>query len=51
MGRLIEQHQSGRSDHSRIIWALFMLAGFLTQVHGRQAALSSERAAPLQRLA
>jgi asparagine synthase (glutamine-hydrolysing) len=51
VARLIEQHQSGRSDHSRIIWALFMLAGFLTQVHERQASLSSERAAPLQRLA
>jgi asparagine synthase (glutamine-hydrolysing) len=35
--RLIEQHRSGRSDHSRMIWALFMFAGFLTRVHGRDA--------------
>jgi asparagine synthase (glutamine-hydrolysing) len=35
--RLIEQHRSGRSDHGRLIWALFMFAGFLTRVHGREA--------------
>ena len=35
--RLIEQHRSGRSDHSRLIWALFMFAGFLARVHGREA--------------
>jgi asparagine synthase (glutamine-hydrolysing) len=35
--RLIEQHQSGRSDHSRLIWALFMFAGFLAKVHGGAA--------------
>jgi asparagine synthase (glutamine-hydrolysing) len=35
--RLIEQHRSGRSDHSRMIWALFMFAGFLAGVHGRDA--------------
>jgi asparagine synthase (glutamine-hydrolysing) len=44
--RLIEQHRSGRSDHSRIIWALFMLSGFLTRVHERQAALPGDRAGP-----
>jgi hypothetical protein len=33
VARLIEQHQSGRSDHSRMIWALFMSAGFLARVH------------------
>jgi asparagine synthase (glutamine-hydrolysing) len=33
--RLIEQHRSGRSDHSRLIWALFMFAGFLARVHER----------------
>ncbi len=35
--RLIEQHRSGRSDHSRMIWALFMFAGFLARVHEREA--------------
>ena len=35
--RLIEQHRSGRSDHGRLIWALFMFAGFLAQVHGKEA--------------
>ena len=39
VARLLQQHQSGRSDHSRTIWALFMFAGFLTRVHGRQAPL------------
>ncbi len=36
--RLIEQHRSGRSDHSRLIWALFMFAGFLARVHEPEAA-------------
>ena len=40
IARLIAQHQSGRSDHSRMIWALFMFAGFLTRVHGGQAQLA-----------
>ena len=44
-GRLIAQHRSGRRDHSRIIWALFMFAGFLAQVHGRDASLSDAGAA------
>jgi asparagine synthase (glutamine-hydrolysing) len=35
--RMIEQHRSGRSDHGRLIWALFMFAGFLAQVHGTEA--------------
>jgi asparagine synthase (glutamine-hydrolysing) len=34
---LIREHRSGRSDHSRLIWALFMFAGFLTRVHERDA--------------
>jgi asparagine synthase (glutamine-hydrolysing) len=45
VARLVGQHQSGRSDHSRIIWALFMFAGFLTRVHERQAAVADARAA------
>ena len=36
--RLIDQHRSGRSDHGRLIWALFMFAGFLARVHEREAA-------------
>jgi asparagine synthase (glutamine-hydrolysing) len=44
VARLIEQHQSGRSDHSRIIWALFMFAGFVTQVHERHAAIPADHA-------
>jgi len=34
VGRLIEEHRGGGSDHGRTIWALFMLAGFLQRVHG-----------------
>jgi asparagine synthase (glutamine-hydrolysing) len=37
VARLIERHRSGRSDHSRMIWALFMFAGFLARVHERGA--------------
>jgi asparagine synthase (glutamine-hydrolysing) len=33
VARLLAQHRSGRRDHSRIIWALFMFAGFLARVH------------------
>ena len=36
--RLIEQHRSGRSDHGRLIWALFMFGRFLTRVHEPEAA-------------
>jgi asparagine synthase (glutamine-hydrolysing) len=44
VGRLIEQHRRGRRDHSRTIWALFMLAGFLDRVHGRaEPALDDRR--------
>jgi len=38
--RLIEDHEGGGSDHSRTIWALFMLAGFLHRVHGCEQPLS-----------
>jgi asparagine synthase (glutamine-hydrolysing) len=40
IARLVARHRSGRSDHSRIIWALFMFAGFLVRVHDREAPLS-----------
>jgi asparagine synthase (glutamine-hydrolysing) len=48
VARLIEQHESGRSDHSRMIWALFMFQGFLSRVHARQAAIAGERPASSQ---
>ena len=31
--RLIAEHRGGGRDHSRTIWALYMLAGFLSRVH------------------
>jgi asparagine synthase (glutamine-hydrolysing) len=31
--RLIEQHRSGVSDHSRVLWLLWMFQGFLNDVH------------------
>jgi asparagine synthase (glutamine-hydrolysing) len=31
--RLIEQHRSGLSDHSRVLWLLWMFQGFLNDVH------------------
>jgi asparagine synthase (glutamine-hydrolysing) len=40
VARLLEQHQSGRRDHSRAIWALFMFAGFLSRVHACERPLS-----------
>ncbi|HXJ00612.1 MAG TPA: XrtA/PEP-CTERM system amidotransferase [Micropepsaceae bacterium] len=33
IGKLIEQHRSGLSDHSRILWLLWMFQGFLNDVH------------------
>jgi asparagine synthase (glutamine-hydrolysing) len=39
VARLLAQHQSGRRDHSRAIWALFMFAGFLRRVHGGERPL------------
>ena len=32
--RLMEQHASGSSDHSAILWSLVMFESFLRQVHG-----------------
>jgi asparagine synthase (glutamine-hydrolysing) len=34
---LVEQHQSGFSDHSAIIWSLMMFESFLGNVHERAA--------------
>jgi hypothetical protein len=48
--RLIAQHRSGRSDHSRLIWALFMFSRFLTRVHGGQAQLAGGAASSHQRM-
>ena len=50
IARLIAQHRSGRSDHSRLIWALFMFARFLTRVHGGQAQLAGDAANSHQRM-
>ncbi len=33
IGRLLEQHRSGLSDHSRVLWLLWMFHGFLKKVH------------------
>jgi len=33
--RLVDQHQSGTSDHSSAIWSLMMFEGFLQHVHGK----------------
>jgi asparagine synthase (glutamine-hydrolysing) len=41
---LLDQHQSGRRDHSAALWALLMFAAFLRQVDGRAAAPPEERA-------
>ncbi|HEX6113700.1 MAG TPA: XrtA/PEP-CTERM system amidotransferase [Geminicoccaceae bacterium] len=46
--RLIAQHRSGRSDHSRIIWALYIFAGFLARVHERRPPSSGHHASMLQ---
>jgi asparagine synthase (glutamine-hydrolysing) len=35
--RLIEQHRSGLSDHSRVLWLLWMFQGFLNDVHAPAA--------------
>ena len=34
LDRIVEQHQSGGSDHSAVMWALLMFEGFLREVHG-----------------
>lgn len=31
--KLVNQHMSGMSDHSQVLWALMMFSGFLDQVH------------------
>jgi asparagine synthase (glutamine-hydrolysing) len=46
--RLLDQHRSGRRDHSRIIWALFMFAGFLARVHEPRAETPDNRAGSSQ---
>jgi asparagine synthase (glutamine-hydrolysing) len=46
VAQLIEQHRSGRSDHSRIIWALLMFAGFLSRVHEAQVPLTDPTHSP-----
>jgi asparagine synthase (glutamine-hydrolysing) len=46
VSRLIDRHRGGRSDHSRAIWALFMLARFLERVHPLEAPSFALRAPP-----
>ncbi len=36
--RLVDQHQSGRWDHSRALWSLTMFDAFLRRVHDAPAA-------------
>ena len=38
LSQLVEQHQSGISDHSSAIWSLLMFEAFLRNVHERDAA-------------
>jgi asparagine synthase (glutamine-hydrolysing) len=33
VSRLVERHETGRHDHSRALWLLWMFQGFLRQVH------------------
>ena len=35
LSELVEQHQSGRFDHSSAIWSLMMFESFLRNVHGQ----------------
>ena len=35
--RLIERHRNGLSDHSRVLWLLWMFKGFLNDVHAPSA--------------
>jgi asparagine synthase (glutamine-hydrolysing) len=41
IARLIAQHSSGRRDHSRVLWLLWMFQGFLNDVHSSPAAVKS----------
>ena len=36
LGLLIDQHQSGVSDHSAVLWSLLMFESFLRQVHAAE---------------
>jgi asparagine synthase (glutamine-hydrolysing) len=36
---LVEQHESGVSDHSSAIWSLMMFDAFLRNTHGRAEAI------------
>jgi hypothetical protein len=35
IGRLLNEHSSGMSDHSAAIWALLMFESFLDNVHSK----------------
>ena len=40
---LVDEHQSGRRDHSSALWALLMFDSFLRQVHAPSGAPAAER--------
>ncbi|HEX3485312.1 MAG TPA: asparagine synthase-related protein, partial [Micropepsaceae bacterium] len=44
IGKLIEQHRSGISDHSRVLWLLWMFQGFLKDVHAPASVRASDAA-------
>jgi asparagine synthase (glutamine-hydrolysing) len=44
---LVDQHQSGRSDHSRALWSLTMFDAFLRRVHDAPAMLDAPAPAQL----
>ncbi len=42
--RLLDEHQSGRREHSAILWSLLMFDSFLRQVHGRTPGVAAQSA-------
>jgi asparagine synthase (glutamine-hydrolysing) len=43
--RLVDEHQSGQSEHSAVLWALIMFDAFLANVLSADTARSELRAA------
>jgi asparagine synthase (glutamine-hydrolysing) len=39
LARLVEEHESGRSDHSLALWLLLVFAGFLAAESAREGAV------------
>jgi asparagine synthase (glutamine-hydrolysing) len=46
LNTLVEEHQSGVSDHSAAIWSLMMFESFLRNVHEREASAISPHSKP-----